>query len=297
MTRSHTADNLRGGLLMVLGMAGFALEDMLIKYLSASLPTGQIMLVIGVLGTLAMGGVAFVRGVPLFGHFLLSPVVMLRNLGEMLGAICFVTALALMPLSVATALFQTFPLAVTLGAALFLRESVGWRRWSAVLVGFAGVLIILRPFGQGFDPVPALFSLGAVMSLVLRDLATRRIPPGVASLSLSVWGFVVIIPAGLLVMATGQVPKAMTFGQTGLLLASVTVAMVAYLAMVAATRIGEVSVIAPYRYTRIVFAMILGAVVFGERPDLWMTVGLVMIVGAGFYTFLRERRLSLSKPG
>jgi len=297
MTPDTRTDNLRGGVLMVLAMAGFALEDMLIKYLSASLPTGQIMILIGALGTLAMGAFAKARGIALFGRFLLSPAVMLRNLGEMFGALCFVTALAMMPLSVATALFQTFPLAVTMGAALFLGEKVGWRRWSAILVGFSGVLVILQPWGHEFDPVPALFSLGAVLALVLRDLATRRIPPGVPSLSLSVWGFVVVIPAGLLVMAFGQTPTAMTLPQFGLLLMSVSVAMFAYVAMVAASRIGDVSVIAPYRYTRIVFAMVLGFLMFAETPDAGMILGLSMIVGSGLYTFLRERRLSLSKPG
>jgi drug/metabolite transporter (DMT)-like permease len=297
MTPDTRTDNLRGGVLMVLAMAGFALEDMLIKYLSASLPTGQIMILIGVLGTLAMGTFAKARRIALFGRFLLSPAVMLRNLGEMFGALCFVTALAMMPLSVATALFQTFPLAVTMGAALFLGEKVGWRRWSAILVGFSGVLVILQPWGHDFDPVPALFSLGAVLSLVLRDLATRRIPPGVPSLSLSVWGFVAVIPAGLLVMAYGQTPTAMTLPQFGLLLMSVSVAMFAYVAMVAASRIGDVSVIAPYRYTRIVFAMVLGFLMFAETPDAGMILGLSMIVGSGLYTFLRERRLSLSKPG
>jgi drug/metabolite transporter (DMT)-like permease len=297
MTPDTRTDNLRGGVLMVLAMAGFALEDMLIKYLSASLPTGQIMILIGALGTLAMGAFAKARGIALFGRFLLSPAVMLRNLGEMFGALCFVTALAMMPLSVATALFQTFPLAVTMGAALFLGEKVGWRRWSAILVGFSGVLVILQPWGHEFDPVPALFSLGAVLALVLRDLATRRIPPGVPSLSLSVWGFVVVIPAGLLVMAYGQTPTAMTLPQCGLLLMSVSVAMFAYVAMVAASRIGDVSVIAPYRYTRIVFAMVLGFLMFAETPDAGMILGLSMIVGSGLYTFLRERRLSLSKPG
>ena len=296
MTPQTRTDNLRGGLLMVLAMGGFALEDMLIKYLSASLPTGQIMILIGVLGTLAMGVFARSRGVPLVGRFLLSPAVMLRNLGEMTGALCFVTALSLMPLSVATALFQTFPLAVTLGAALFLGEQVGWRRWTAILVGFSGVLVILRPWTAEFDPVPALFSLGAVLSLALRDLATRRIPKGVASVSLSVWGFVVVIPAGALLMAFGQTPSPMTLPQIGLLLVSVSFAMLAYVAMVAASRIGEVSVIAPYRYTRIVFAILLGFVVFSETPDGWMMLGLCMIVGSGLYTFLREQRLSLSKP-
>ena len=234
MTQSTKADNLRGGLLMVLGMAGFALEDMLIKYMSATLPTGQIMMVIGLLGSLFMGAYAHIKGVPLIGRFLLSPAVMIRNISEMLGALCFVTALALMPLSVATALFQTFPLAVTLGAMLFLGEQVGWRRWTAIIVGFSGVLVILRPFGVGFDPVPALFSLGAVLSLAARDLATRRIPAGVPSLSLSVWGFVVVMPAGALVMASGQTFTPFTLGQIGLIFLSVTVAMVAYVAMVAA---------------------------------------------------------------
>jgi drug/metabolite transporter (DMT)-like permease len=191
--------NLRASLLMVGAMAGFAIEDAIIKYLSAVMPVGQIVLVIG-----AGGGAVFClltlderaadrepAGAARRGA--------VRNLSEMVSAAAVVLAIALIPLAVVTAILQAMPLAVTLGAALFLREPVGWRRWSAILVGFLGVLIILRPGSAEFDPA-ALLALAAVLSLTARDLATRRVPKSVHSLQLTAWGFLMVIPAGLLLL-------------------------------------------------------------------------------------------------
>lgn len=288
-------DNLRGGLLMVASMACFSIEDMLIKGIAGNLPTGQIIATLGVTGTLALAVIAASRGAPLVGGFVTHPMVLLRNLGEMTGAIGFVTALVLLPLSVASALFQVLPLAITLGAALFLGERVGWRRWSAICVGFAGVLVILRPSGEGFDPWAAGASLLAVLSLAVRDLATRRIGGAVQSLSLAVWGSAAFIPAGVFLLAVaGQTPVWPDARAWGVLAGASTLGVAGYWLMVVATRVGDISAVMPYRYARILFALALGWLAFAERPDLWMLVGSAMIVGSGLYTFLRERRLALS---
>ena len=291
-------DNLRGGLLMVASMAAFSAEDTLIKGLAGALPTGQIIATLGVTGTLALAGIAKSRGAPLWGRFVTHPMVILRNLGEMTGAIGFVTALVLLPLSVASALFQTLPLAITLGAALFLGEKVGWRRWTAIAVGFAGVLVILRPGSDGFDLWAAAASMLAVFSLAVRDLATRRIGGGVASLSLAVWGSAAFIPAGIVLMLlAGQTPVLPDAGQWGILFGASTLGVAGYWLMVVATRVGEVSAVMPYRYSRILFSLLLGWIVFAEHPDWGVWLGSAMIVGSGLYTFLRERRLALSMQG
>jgi drug/metabolite transporter (DMT)-like permease len=149
-------NNLRGILLMVAAMAGFAVEDALIKAASATVPVGQILLFLGIGGTLAFGTLARLQGARLFTRVVLLRPVLLRNASEMLGTMCFVSAIAIAPLSTVSAILQATPLAVTLGAALFLGAEVGWRRWTAILVGFAGVLIIVRPGhgggGHGGDP-------------------------------------------------------------------------------------------------------------------------------------------------
>jgi len=216
--------------------------------------------------------------------------VMLRNLGELIGTIGFVTAIALTPLSSASAILQATPLAVTLGAALFLREQVGWRRWSAILVGFAGVLMVIRPGLSGFEPA-SLFAVQAVFGLAMRDLATRAVPHTVTSMQLSSYGFATIVPAGalLLWLSGGAVsPDAANWRDIALAL---LLGVAAYYAIVAAMRVGEVSFVTPFRYTRLIFALVIAVLIFDEQPDTLTLLGAAVIIASGLYTLLRERRL------
>jgi len=283
-------DNLRGSLLMLAAMAGFALEDMLIKQMAVALPMGQVVAMIGVGGTITFGTFTLARGQRIFSPALLSPAVLLRNLGEMIATASFVAALVLTTLSSASAILQATPLAVTLCAALFLGEPVGWRRWTAIIVGFAGVLLIIRPGLAGFTPA-SLLALVAVAALALRDLAVRKIPPTITSAQLSFWAFVTVVPTGLLMMAAMTTPPTVPgLPDWGRLAGAMVVGGLGYYAIVAATRTGEVAVVVPFRYTRLVFAMLLGAVAFGERPDGLMLTGAALVVGAGLYTIWREAR-------
>ncbi|RRH75137.1 DMT family transporter [Falsigemmobacter faecalis] len=283
-------DNLRGGLLMVLAMAGFAAEDALMKLLSGSVSVGVLILLVGGFSTCVMLVVALRNGAPLFSRDFFHPAVLLRNICEMLGAIGFVTALVMLSLQMASALFQTLPLAITMGAAIFLGEKVGWRRWTAVAVGFLGVMVILRPTGAGFDPFAAGASMLAVFSLAARDLATRRIPARINSTSLAVWGMFSYMIAGALLLPFGAhgfdlpAPR-----DLALIVVIASCGLIGYLLLIAASRIGEISAIMPFRYTRLIFALGLGALLFGETPDAYMILGSVMVVGSGVYTFLRER--------
>lgn len=283
-------DNLRGSLLMVAAMAGFAVEDMLIKQMSAGLPMGQVVAMLGVGGTLIFGTLTLVRGQRVWSPVFLSRAVLLRNLGEMIATASFVSAIVLTTLSSASAILQATPLAVTLGAALFLGEPVGWRRWSAIGVGLAGVLLIIRPGLEGFAPA-SLLAVLAVAGLALRDLAVRTVPRNVSSGQLSVWGFATVMPTGLLMMlAMGSAPTIPAGPDLGRLAAAMLTGVLGYYAIVAATRTGEVAVVVPFRYTRLVFALILGTLVFGERPDGPTLIGATLIVGAGLYTIWREAR-------
>lgn len=284
-------ENLRGSLLMVLAMAGFALEDLFVKKLSGHLPLGQLLAVLGLGGVVIFGGLARARGARFWTRDLLAGPVLLRNLSELLGTMCFVSAIALTPLAQASAILQATPLAVTLGAALFLGETVGWRRWSAIMVGFAGVLIVIRPGTEGFSAL-SLLAVVAVIGLAARDLATRRVAKHVSSLQLGAWGFASVIPAGLAMVALGpgafapmnavdfaQIAAALVFGTGG------------YYALIAAMRIGEVAVITPFRYTRLIFALIIGLVVFHEAVDRATLIGGAVIVASGLYTLWRQARL------
>ena len=289
-------DNLRGAALMVAAMLGFALEDMVIKLVSERLPVSQILVYLGLSGGTVFALIVRARGERLICRELLHPGVILRNTGEILGTIGVVMALATLPLSLASTIFQAIPFVVTLAAALILGEAVGWRRWMAVLVGFAGVLIVLRPGAAAFDP-NTLWALLGVVGLAFRDVITRRVPKGVSSMQLSAWAFAMIVPAGLLVMpVTGGFVDAAPV-DFAMMAAATGFGVLSYYAITVASRIGEFGAIAPFRYSRIVFALIIGAVIFGERPDLPIFIGAALIIGSGLYTFGRERRRALSMRG
>jgi len=283
-------DNMRGAILMVVSMLGFAIEDSFIKLIGDALPVGQILLLLGTGGTIVFAIVVKQQGRALFEPAMLCAPVIIRGLGEIFGTMCFISAIVFMPLSTASAILQATPLVVTLGAALFLGETVGWRRWAAICVGFMGVLMIIRPGMEGFSPL-SLFAVGGVFGLATRDLVTRKAPAALSTMQLSFLGFLVLIPAGLLLMpVTGQRFAPLDSTLVVLMLASISFAVCSYYAIVAAMRIGEISFISPFRYARLIFAMIIGIAFFHERPDAWTLIGAAVIVASGIYTVLRERK-------
>jgi drug/metabolite transporter (DMT)-like permease len=284
-------ENLRGSVLMVLAMAGFAVEDAFIKFLARDLPIGEILCLMGFIGAVTFAVISHLRGDDFLSRDILKPMVALRNFGEMTAAMGFVTAIALTPLSSASAIIQATSLTVTMGAALFMGEHVGRRRWTAICAGFFGVLLIIRPGLDGFESA-SLLAVLAVVGLAIRDLATRVAPITVSSIQLSGYAFASLIPAGLIVLSiTGEVtlPSARNWG---FLIAAQIFGMSAYVAIVAAMRLGDVSVITPFRYTRLIFALIIGIGIFGERPDMLTYMGAALIIASGLYTVLRERQLA-----
>ena len=273
-------------------MAGFAIEDMLIKYIALEMPTGQFLMLIGAGGALIFTLMAWRQGQAVLSADFLRPTIIIRNLGEVIGTLGFVTALVLTPLSSASAILQATPLAVTLGAALFLREAVGWRRWSAILIGFCGVVAVIRPGLEGFQPA-SLFAVLGVIGLATRDVATRATPATISSLVLSAHGFGMLVPAGafLLWISGGAVaPSAQGYG---LLFAALIIGVSAYYALTLSMRLGDVAVVTPFRYVRLVFALFIGVTVFHEQPDAWTLGGAAIIILSGLYTFFRERQLGL----
>jgi len=283
----HSANNLRGITLMLLSMALFAVEDMFLKWAASGLPVGMVIFVAGAFGAPVFALLARIEGQRVLLPAALQKAVLLRNAGEMVATFAYINALAVVDLSTVSAVLQATPLAVTLGAALFLREKVGWRRWSAIAVGFAGVLLVIRPGMEGFRP-ESLWVLVSVLGLALRDLAARAIPSEVTTAQVSCWGLLSVALLGAVMMVPGGVvvPDA---GQVGVLLGALVFGTAGYWAVVAATRTGEVSVVAPFRYARLVFAMAIGVFIFGERPDALMFAGAALVIGSGLYAFARER--------
>lgn len=287
-------DNFRGATLMTLAMLGFAVEDMFIKLLAGALPTWQIIGALGAGGSAVFAAILVARRQRFPGRAWISGAILLRNAGELVGTIGFVTAIALTPLSSASAILQATPLAVTLGAALFLAEPVGWRRWSAILAGFSGVLLVIRPGMEGFDAL-SLFAVLGVAGLAVRDLVTRKVPRDITSFQLSFMAFLTLIPAaGLLSLFSPGGLVVPTPAQWGMLAGAVALGTLSYYAIVAAMRVGEVSFVTPFRYSRMIFALVVGTVIFGERPDTLMLTGAVIIVGSGIYTVWRERKLRVA---
>jgi drug/metabolite transporter (DMT)-like permease len=291
MSAAGMSDNGRAALFMIASMAMFAIEDAFIKTLTERMEVWQLLATTGVLAMVIFWGRLARRGQRLWTQALLHPMVLLRNLGEMIGAVSFVTALAVGELASTSAILQVLPLTLVLGAALFLGEKVGWRRWASVAVGFAGVLLILRPGTDAFQP-SMLWAVLGVAGLTLRDLATRRIPPGIASDQLSASAYGAMVPAGLILWAiAGQGAVVPDAGQVGLLAGTVTFGVLGYATLVAASRLGEASVVAPFRYSRLGFALLVAALVFGERPDAPMLLGAGLIALAGGYAMWREAGL------
>jgi drug/metabolite transporter (DMT)-like permease len=287
-TSPPRSDNLTGILLMLAAMALFAVEDLFLKWLAVGLPLGQIILISGLLGAPVFMLMAWRAGQGILVKDALHPAVITRNIGEMIGTASFVAALAVVPLGTVAAVLQAMPLAVTMGAALIFGEKVGWRRWTAIGVGFAGVMLVIRPGGEAFR-VESLLVLVTVLGMSLRDLAARAIPARVTTAQVSAWGLmaVTVLGAGMLGVTGGG--RVVTGSEAVILLGAVIFGTAGYWAVTSATRTGEVSVVAPFRYSRLVFSMSLGVVFLAERPDALTLVGAGLIVVSGLYAFARER--------
>lgn len=286
---ARAAANLQGALFMIASMGGFTLNDTLMKSLAGDVPLFQAIFVRGLVATLLLGALAIAQGALAYrvvGRDRRRLAV--RLVAEVGATFCFLNALFHMPIANATAILMAMPLAVTLAGALFLGEPVGWRRYGAILLGFAGVLVIVRPGGEGFNAY-ALSALAAVGFLVVRDLTTRRFAAGVPSVFVALATAVAITVMGGLVSAVGiWVP--LDAVDVVVLAAAAACLVVGYVFGVMTMRVGEIGFVSPFRYTALIWALILGVVVFAERPDRLTLVGSTLVVATGLYTFHRERR-------
>ena len=282
-------DNAKGSLWMTASMAGFALEDMFFKSATAAIPVGEALILFGSGGMAIFVALALRARETVFHPAILTRPLVVRSLCEIAGRLFFALAISMAALSSASAILQATPLGVAAGAILFFGETVGWRRWLAILIGFGGVLMILRPGVSGFE-LASLFAVLATLGFAGRDLATRASPVTMSNRQLGVYGFLMLVIAGTILLAwTGGAawPGLATWGD---LAAATVIGVASYYALTAAMRIGEVSVVSPFRYTRLVFAMIVGVLVFGERPDAMTLLGSAVIVASGLYTVFRSRK-------
>lgn len=286
----HSASNLRAIAAMLTGQATFTINDALIKLAATGLPGGQAIFLRGVMAfavaftiCAAVGGLKFstLRGQ--------GPILTLRNIGEIGSTFFYLSALFHLPIATTTAILQFIPLAITASAALFLAEPVGWRRWLATAVGFIGVLLIIRPGSDSFSAY-SLLALTGVGFSVLRDLSTRRISrqvPAILLVTISA-ATVTIAATGFALFETWIVPPPKSLA----LLAGAAVFLLGgYYFMVDAMRYGEVAVVSPFRYSVILWAILVGIVIWGEWPDAMALLGSTIVTLAGLYTFMRERKV------
>lgn len=288
--RTDSKFNLTGSLWMILAMLGFALEDALIKSATLTMPVWQVLVLFGIGGTVLFALWALVAGRPILHADVLSRPMKIRVLFEVLGRLFYVLALALTPLSSATVILQAAPLVVVAGAALFLGETVGWRRWSAILLGMAGVVTIIQPTGESFS-VLSVLALFGMLGFAGRDLASRAAPATLSTQTLGFYGFLSIAVAGLGYRFWEAAPAlAVSAGAAAFLAGAVVMGVIAYAALMKAMRTGEISAVTPFRYTRLLFGIGLGMALFNERPDQSVWLGSALIVVSGLYILWRGRR-------
>ena len=288
------SDNMRGAALMTGSMVAFTMNDAFMKGLSGDIPLFQALFLRG-LGTVAvLVALAIFTGQFRFDYSRKDWVLICaRSAAEIGGTVFFLTALFHMPIANVTAVLQVLPLTVSLAGALFLGEVLGWRRLMAILVGFVGVFLIVRPGGEGFT-IYSIYALGAVACVTLRDLVVRRMSRKVPSIMVGLMAAISVTLSGAFVTATQSwVP---VDGTTTLQLAGAMAFIVfGYIFSVAAMRTGEIGFVAPFRYSGLLAALIIGWAVFGDWPAPLTMIGAGIVVTTGLFTLYRERSLSLKK--
>jgi len=277
---------------MTLSMFGYVTNDALIKLAVEDLDLFQAIFIRGSCITVFLALVARARGELTGGRSHLHGTVVLRVAMEMAATVCYLLALTNVAIAPITAVLQLVPLAVTVAAAVILREAVGWRRYTSVLIGLVGVLLVVRP---GTDDFSAWYVLGfaAVGLIVIRELATKRVPASVPSLVLALTTAVGITAmGGVLSLIRGWDP--LTTRAVVLLVAAAVFLTIGYVGSVVTIRTGEVSFTAPFRYTVLLFAMLLQLIVFRDVPDALTVAGSAVVALAGLFAFTREGAVPLT---
>ncbi|SLN68953.1 EamA-like transporter family protein [Roseovarius litorisediminis] len=284
------SDNLTGALLMMASMAAFTLNDTCMKALAGEIPLFQLLFLRGVLTTIFIGIAAWRMGV-LRARISRRDwgLIGLRMIAEIGAAYFFLTALFNMPLANVTAILQALPLTITLTAALLFRESIGWRRMSAILIGFVGVMLIVRPGAEDFT-IYSFYTLAAVACVTLRDLSTRRLSRETPSMfvtfitSISIMAFFGLAGIGDDWAPMDTRALVLTFGAAIMIIGG-------YLFSIMVMRVGEISFIAPFRYTGLIWALGLGWLVFGDWPATITLIGASIVVGSGLFMLYREAKI------
>jgi drug/metabolite transporter (DMT)-like permease len=282
--------NRRGVIAMSAGMASFVTNDSLVKYVSESLPAAQLIFLRGIFATLLLVAICGFAG--LLGQLrrLADRKVVMRAAFDAFATMTYLTSLFHLPIGNATAINMATPLFITLFAVIVFKEKVGPGRWIAIATGFTGVLLVVQPSGAAFNAY-ALLCLGGTLLHAGRDLTTRvidkRIPSLLVTLSTAV---AVTLLSGVFCLFSDWQPA--SWQQLGLLAAASVFLSGGYYLLTISMRGGEMSVIAPFRYFGLLFALVLGFAVWGDVPNALAWAGIALLVAAGLYVLHSERSRS-----
>ena len=282
------AENAKGIFFMLLAMAAFAGGDVLIKMTGAFLSPAQIMFILISSGLVIFAIIARLNGDNLKDTRAFKPILLVRYFAEMVGLMAMVVSLNKVPLPVVGAVSQAAPILVAGGAVIFFKEVVSWRRWSSIGIGFIGVLCVIQPRKEGFD-FAVIWPVLALIAFSIRDLVTRLTPKDMSSASIATFTMVSALPfTAAWVLFNGElfIPREINWPLVAFMVA---LGSGGYLFLVSSLRIGELSSIMPFRYSRIVFLLFLGILIFDERPTFPMLLGSVLIISSGIYIIWRQK--------
>jgi drug/metabolite transporter (DMT)-like permease len=279
--------NLKSIILMIAAMGCLTLTDLFIKIASQTLPIGQVMIFYGVGALIVFWLMLRINGEAIQISPLASSAVLFRNVGDLIALNSMFLALVYVPLSTIGAIIQTVPIMVTAAAALFLGEQVGIRRMSAILVGFFGTLLIIQPGASNFD-LTAIIALIAAVGMALRDIATKLVRENYSTLLLSFYSCFLFIFSGIILLIIGGQTIATDMDDIGILLAIVAAGSSGFFFMTEAIRLGDISVVSPFRYTRLLFSIAAGVLILGEQINTFMVVGSALTILSGLYIWRRE---------
>jgi drug/metabolite transporter (DMT)-like permease len=281
--------NIEAIVAMVIATFVFTLGDVAMRLAAGTIPTGQSVFLRSTTSVLLVAFAAYYTGVLATLRRALVPWMAWRSIGDAGNSLLFQAALPRMLFADIMAVLQLTPLSLTAASALFLGASVGWRRWCAVAAGLLGTLMVIKP-GSGAFNIWALLAIGSVLCGTLRDIATRRIDGGISPLIILLVSQALVAMAGL-GLSLFQVWVWPSASDLLLVAFAGTMTLLGHLAMIVSLRIGDIATVAPFRYAGIVWAILIGILLWSEFPDAWSLAGIAILILAGVYTFHRERRL------
>ena len=281
--------NERGILAMIAANACFIANDALMKLAMEIIPVGESIFIRGV----ATGFLFLLIFTFTSNTFKIAPLlnwrIGARSLAEIVASAGYLIALTGMPIGDLAGLLQLVPLLLMAGAAIFLTEQIGWRRWTAAAVGLAGALLIVRPTGNSVTAYHAV-ALVCILGICARDLITRGLPAELSSLAISATSAAGLALAGLCfgVVETWKMPDAAALAYT---VGSSFFLVGANTWLVVAMRSGEMGTVGPFRYTSLIWAVLAGYLIWGEVPKFWSWIGMALLVAAGIYSLRRSAKL------